>query len=384
MTDNRDIPFGRPWITEDDRLAVLEVLKGHILTHGPQGKGFEEDFANFMGAGHSAALSSCTAALHLAYFQMGVGPGDEVIVPAQTHNATAHAVELVGARPIFVDCEPNTGNIDVSLIENEITPSTKAISLVHFVGIPCEMDKIIGIAVKNGLSVVEDCALALGARYNDTHVGLIGDAGCFSFYPVKHITTGDGGMFVTRHENIAKDIRKQRAFGVDRTHSERTVPGFYDVKELGFNYRMSEMQAALGRTQLKKMDQILDYRRRNFKILKSRLMDLPDINVLDSDNSLAENSYYCLTAVLKGELTPVRNELVNKLNERGVGTSIYYPHPVPRLSYYREKYGYDSSKFPNAETISDCSVALPVGPHLAAEDMEYIGETFVKAIQGIR
>ena len=128
MTDNRDIPFGRPWITEDDRLAVLEVLKGHILTHGPQGKGFEEDFSNFMGDGYSAVLSSCTAALHLAYFQMGVGPGDEVIVPAQTHNATAHAVELVGARPVFVDCEPNTGNIDVSLIENEITPSTKAIS----------------------------------------------------------------------------------------------------------------------------------------------------------------------------------------------------------------------------------------------------------------
>ncbi len=381
MTARTEIPFGRPWITDEDRKAVLDVLNGHILTHGPQGKGFEQDFVDLMGGGHAVAVSSCTAALHLAYFQMKLGPGDEVIVPAQTHNATAHAVEMVGARPVFVDCEPQTGNIDVALIEASITPKTKAISLVHFVGIPCDMDAVVAIAERHGLRVVEDCALALGARYRGKHVGLIGDAGCFSFYPVKHITTGDGGMFVTKHQDVAEAISRQRAFGVDRTHSERSVPGFYDVTELGFNYRMSEMQAALGRNQLLKIDPILERRARNFADLKSIVSSLPDVHVLDSVDDAVVSSHYCLTVVLGGNLGELRGEVVRRLNEAGVGTSIYYPHPVPRLTYYKEKYGYDGSAYPNAAAISDHSVALPVGPHLTPENVAYIGATFKRVIE---
>ena len=384
MTARVDIPFGRPWITDEDRDAVQEVLQGHILTHGPQGKGFEEDFAGFMGGGQAVAVSSCTAALHLAYFQMGLGPGDEVIVPAQTHNATAHAVELVGARPVFVDCEPQTGNIDVSVIEREITPRTKALSLVHFVGIPCDMDAIMAIAGRHGLAVVEDCALALGARYKGRHVGLIGDAGCFSFYPVKHITTGDGGMFVTRHPKVAEAIARLRAFGVDRTHSERTVPGLYDVTELGFNYRMSEMQAALGRQQLRRIDQILERRAGNFARLRSIVSEVPDVHVLDSADGASVSSHYCLTAVLGGDLGEERGNIVRRLNEEGVGTSIYYPHPVPRLGYYRTKYAYDAAAFPNAAAISDRSIALPVGPHLTSRDMEFIGARFKGVTQEVR
>ena len=384
MNSVNQIPFGRPLITDEDKQAVMDVLNGHILTHGPQGKGFEEDFVNFAGGGFAVALSSCTAALHLAYFQMGIGPGDEVIVPAQTHNATAHAVELVGAKPVFVDCDPFTGNIDTSLIELAITASTKAISIVHFVGIPCDMDKIMDIARSYKLAVVEDCALALGATYYGNHVGLIGDAGCFSFYPVKHITTGDGGMLITRHQDVSAAISRQRAFGVDRTHTERTVPGFYDVIELGFNYRMSEMQAALGRTQLRKIEEMLVVRSANFKKLKSMISELTDVYVLDSTIDQAQNSYYCLTVILEGMLGNRRAEVIRGLNERGIGTSIYYPHPVPRLTYYREKYGYCAEKYPNAIAISDQSIALPVGPHLGLNDMDNIGRVFKKVIEGER
>ena len=250
----REIPFARPAITDDDRKAVLQVLEGHILTHGPECKAFERDFASFLGdEANCVSVSSCMAALHLAYLHFGIGEGDEVIVPAQTHTATAHAVEWVGATPVFVDCDPRTGNLTASAIASAITPHTKAISVVHLVGIPCEMLPIMELAREFGLKVIEDCAVALGTQYDNVHVGLFGDAGCFSFYPVKHITTGEGGMFVSRHEDVVDGVRRLSAFGVDRTYSERSVPGVYDVPILGLNYRMSEIQAALGRSQLKQI-----------------------------------------------------------------------------------------------------------------------------------
>ena len=383
--ETRTIPFGRPWITDEDRQAVLEVLEGHILTHGPRCKGFEEDFARFMGSdSHCVSVSSCMAALHLAYFQMGIGPGDEVIVPAQTHIATAHAVELVGARPIFVDCELSTGNIDCSKVESLITPKTRALSLVHFLGIPCGMDDILSVAERHSLKVVEDCALAVGARYRGTHVGMFGDAGCFSFYPVKHLTCGEGGMFVSRHKQIVEEATRLRAFGVDRSHTERSIPGIYDVPTLGLNYRMSEMQAALGRQQVAKVDEILDRRRANFCKLKTLLSDIEDLSVLDAADEDVASSYYCLSAVLCGELKGHRNEMVTRLNDAGVGTSIYYPHPVPRMSYYRRKYGFQAEDYPNAAAISDQSIALPVGPHVTPDDIEYIAESLKQVIEEIR
>lgn len=382
MTETRTIPFGRPWITDEDRQAVMEVLQGHILTHGPQCKSFEEEFGGFMGdSAHCVSVSSCMAALHLAYFYMGIGPGDEVIVPAQTHSATAHGVELVGARPVFIDCEPETGNIDCSQLEALISPRTRAISLVHFLGIPCDMDAVRAAAERHDLKVVEDCALAVGARYKGKHVGLHGDIGCFSFYPVKHMTTGEGGMFVSRHKEVAERVARQRAFGTDRTHTERAIPGVYDVNMLGLNYRMSEMQAALGRQQVTRLDEILERRRANFTQLKSMLSEVEEVSILDSVNVDAANSYYCLSVVLQGNLKERRPEIVSRLNASGVGTSIYYPHPVPRLSYYRNKYGYTEGAYPNATMISDCSIALPVGPHLSSADVEYIAEQFKKSVE---
>lgn len=379
----RNIQFGKPWIGDEEKQAVLEVLAGDVLTHGPQSKAFEEEFAQFMGGGYCVSVSSGMAALHLSYLEMGIGSGDEVIVPAETHVATVHAVELVGATPVFLDCEPKTGNIDVGKLEGLITKKTRAISLVHFLGVPCDMDTVIKVADKHGLKVVEDCALAIGARYKGTHVGLIGDTGCFSFYPVKHITTGDGGMFVTKHKDVAARVSKIRGFYVDKTFAERSIPGMYDTLGVGLNYRMSDINASIGRQQLKRMGTISEMRKANFEALKSALSGLPNISILDSQSVDAVSSHYCLSIVLEKPLDEKRMEIVKKLNAAGVGTSIYYPQPVARMTFYNNKYGYAASNFAQAERISDQSIALPVGPHLTTDDMTYIAEALSNVLKEI-
>jgi perosamine synthetase len=379
--ETREVPFARPWLTDDDRARVLAVLEGHILTHGPEGKAFEQEFAEFMGGdAHCVSVSSCMAALHLSWLQLGVGPGDEVIVPAQTHAATAHAVEWTGATPVFVDCELSTGNVTADAVRDAVTPRTRAISVVHYAGIPCDMPAIKAVADEQGLALVEDAALAVGARWDGKHVGLFGEAGCFSFYTVKHLTTAEGGMFVSRDPEIAQAVAKLRAFGVDRTHGERSVPGMYDVTSLGLNYRMSEPQAALGRGQLERVAENLAQRSANFAAIRDTLVGRTGIKVVDAADARASNSHYCLT-LLEESLAGKRTDLIAMLNADGVGTSIYYPQPVPRMTYYRQKYGYDAGRWPNATAISDRSIALPVGPHLEDGDAEFVGRTVAAALE---
>jgi len=364
-----DIPFGRPWIEDEDRDAVMRVLQGHVLTHGPECKGFEDDWVAMMGGGYAASTSSCMASLHLAWLDLGVGPGDEVIVPAMTHAATVHAVALCGATPVFVDCEAGSGNMTADAIQTAITGKTKGIGIVHYIGIPCDMPAIMAVADAAGLPVVEDCAIAVGTRIDGTHVGLFGHVGCYSFYPVKHITTCEGGMIVSNNEETVTRIAKFRAFSVDRTYSERKVPGIYDVADVGMNYRMSEMQGALGRTQLRKLPEILNRRKANFKALKAGLEEIGNIRIIDDADPRYTNTHYCLVAVMEGALAARRDDIILALQGMGVGTSVYYPHPVSRLTAYKKRYGYKDGTFPNAETISDHSIALPVGPHLSATDM---------------
>ncbi len=379
----RQIPFGRPMIGEEERAAVLDVLAGPILVHGPRATQFEADFAAYTGAPHAVSVSSCTAGMHLVYFALGVGPGDEVIVPAQTHVATAHAVELTGARPIFVDAEAETGNIDIAGIERAATPRTKAIAIVHFLGMPVDVTQIVALARRRGWFVLEDCALALGTRFDGTHAGLFGDVGVFSFYPVKHITTAEGGMVITRDTKLAQALRLKKAFGVNRSHGERVVPGVYDVDALGFNYRMSEIHAALGIAQLKKVDAFLAQRKANYQALALALAGVRGIRLLRSSGGRFESSYYCLSVVLDPLLVARRLDVVERLKADGVGTSVYYPHAVPHLAYYRDKYGFPEDSFPIARSISDGSIALPVGPHLGEEDMRFIGGAVRRAMEGI-
>lgn len=376
----REIPFGRPMIEAEEREAVADVLAGPVLVHGPRATGFEADFAALTGAPHAVSVSSCTAGMHLVWSTLGLGPGDEVIVPAQTHAATAHAVELTGARAVFVDAELRTGNIDIGAIAAAITERTRAIAAVHFLGMPVDMVPVMALARERGLFVLEDCALAIGTKLDSIHAGLHGDVGVFSFYPVKHLTTAEGGMIVTRDAGLAAKLRLRKAFGVDRTHGERAVPGVYDVVALGFNYRMSELHAAIGITQVKKSGRFLARRRENYAALAAALGELDELELLQSTGGRFESSYYCLSPVLKRRWAGKRFEIVQSLKRQGVGTSVYYPRPVPGMTYYRDKYGLRGEDFPGALRISDQSVALPVGPHLGLEDMAAIGAAMKAAL----
>jgi len=372
-------------IDEAEKRAVMRVLDGPTLTHGPLVKAFEADFAAFTGAGHAVATSSCAAALHLACLALDIGPGDEVLVSAQTHIATAHAVALCGARCVFVDSERRTGNVDPDRIEAAITSKTKAIALVHYLGVPAPMPRIMSVAERHGLAVIEDCALAIGASIDGTHVGLFGDAGCFSFYPVKHMTTAEGGMLITRRADVAHVVSQYRAFGIDRNVvGERPVPGMYDVQLLGLNYRMNEIGAAMGIEQLKKLPGFLAARRENFTRLADGLTKIDGVDVLGASEPVDHCACYCLVMLLDVPLCEKRPQLIDAIKARGVGTSIYYPQPVPRMTYYQDKYGTPESDYANAAWISDTSIALPVGPHVSADDVDYMIASIAAAIEEVR
>ena len=381
----RTIPFGKPIIDDEEKDAVTQVLSGPILTHGPMSREFEDVFARYTGAKHAIAVSSCTAALHLAYLCLGLGNGDEVLVPAETHIATAHAVELVGAKPVFVDAEKDTGNIDIDQIEASITERTRAIAVVHYLGMPVNMHRVIEIARKHNIFVVEDCALAIGTYLDGVHAGLYGDVSCFSFYPVKHITTAEGGMVLTKNKEIAEKISRQRAFGIDRNIvSERPIPGIYDVQELGLNYRLNEIGAALGIGQMKRVEGFLQKRKDNYAALSVGLRAIDGIELLQSSHDGYQSSYYCQAMILKEPLSEKRFEIVNYLKEHGVGTSVYYPCPVPHMTYYKAKYEYSDTSFPVASRISRNSIALPVGPHVDNEDIDYMVATIKNAITEVK
>jgi dTDP-4-amino-4,6-dideoxygalactose transaminase len=298
-----------------------------------------------------------------------------------THVATAHAVELCGARPVFVDAEPETGNIDIARIEAAITPRTKAIAVVHYLGVPVDMPAVNAIAKRHGLFVMEDCALSPGAKVAGVHTGLLGDAGVFSFYPVKHFTTAEGGMIILRNPELAAQLRLKKAFGVDRSHGERKVPGVYDVVTLGFNYRMSEIHAAIGIEQLKKLDGFLERRAQNHRVLSDLLQGISRLRVLPAPEGRLESCHYCLSVVLDDRLAGRRADIMSELTKRGIGTSVYYPQPVPRMTYYREKYGYDAAAFANAARLSDQSIALPVGPHLGKQEMTEIATALADVME---
>ncbi len=374
------IPFGKPIVSSKEFRAVLDVLKSGKYVHGRKTEEFEELFRKFVKSRYAITVSSCTAGMHLFYFAIGLSKGDEVIVPAQTHVATAHAVELLGAKPIFVDCELETGNIDVKKIEKKISKKTKAIAVVHFLGVPADMIKIKKIAKKHKLFVLEDCALSLGAKIHGKHTGLFGDAGVFSFYPVKHITTGEGGILITNNKKIAEKIKSKKAFGVDKNYNQRNYPGKYDVRELGLNYRMSEIHASIGAEQIKKIKKFLKIRKRNFNFLIKKLKDIKNIKILKNKNENFSSSNYCMSLILDKKISMKRNKIIRFLNDNGIGTSIYYPKPVPLMSYYKKKYKHKSIGFKNASIISDKSIALSVGPHISLKNLSYISKTLKKII----
>lgn len=382
--NDHPIPFGQPMLDEAERAAAAEVLSGPMLVHGPKTREFEQHFAERVGAAYAVSVSSCTAGLHLSLLTDGVGPGDEVVVPAMTHVATAHAVEFCGARPAFVDVEPDSGNIDLAALAEAVTANTRAVMVVHYLGLPCAMDAVMAVADKAGAFVVEDCALAVDAAYGGRKVGTFGRTGCFSFYPVKHMTTLEGGMVTTNDEAVAAAVGQRKAFGYDRSLGERTGPGIYDVTALGYNYRMNEVQAAIGLCQLEKLDAFQEARAANYAVLKQALSSIDEITVFEPRQGKAVSSHYCLNAVLPRNGTIDRNRVVMDLKERGIGTSVHYPQAVPLMAYYRGKYGYRPGRFPVAEWLAAQTISLPVGPHLRAGDPERIAAALREAVRAAR
>jgi dTDP-4-amino-4,6-dideoxygalactose transaminase len=371
------IPFGRPLIGEEEKKVLLEVLEGPTLVHGEKIRCFEKDFAVFTGARRAVAVSSCTAAMHLFYLAKGLKAGDEVIVPALTHTATAHAVAYCGARPVFADADPETGNIDLDQVEGLINGRTRGFCVVHYRGFPVDMDRANLLCERYGLFCLEDAALALGSYWRGRHAGLLSEGACFSFYPVKHMTTAEGGMFITENEELADRIAHLRAFGVDRSPAERKEAGIYDVTALGFNYRLNELQAALGIEQLKKLPDFLKIREKNYQILRHRLAQVKGISLFREGLAEEKSAYYCLVIRLGGE--KLRKALADRLKFLGVGTSVYYPGPLPAMTCYRRENA--QRAFPVAENISKSSLALPVGPHLNEKDMIFIADSIEEILK---
>jgi perosamine synthetase len=287
--------------------------------------------------------------------------------------ATAHSVEHCGAKPVFVDVDPATGNIDPDGIRAAITPRTRAIMVVHYLGLPCDMDAV--MAAAGGLPVIEDCATSLGASYGGANTGAIGVAGCFSFYPAKHITTLEGGMLTTSDDRVADRVRKQRAFGYDKNLGERSIPGVYDIAMLGWNYRMSEGHAAVGLCQLDRLAGFLARRRANAEVLISYLSRAPGGIVYPMSHGKGDSARYCVNITLPRGMD--RTPLIRALNEDGIGTSVHYPVALPLSRYYAQKYGARPESFPVADWIATHTISLPCAPHLDEDDMAYIGARFL-------
>lgn len=380
----REIPFGKPQIDEETIQEVTGVLRSGWLTHGPKSKEFEEKFAEYCGSKYAIAVGSCTAALHLSLKALGITKGDEVIVPAQTHVATAHAVMYTGATPVFADVETETYNISLESIKEKITGKTKAIMPVHFAGQPCKMDEIMKIADEHGLYIVEDAAHALGAKYKGKTVGSLGtEAACFSFYPVKHITTGEGGILATDNKEIAEKATLTRAFGITRSTWERTTvhrPWHYEVEDIGFNYRMTEIGSAMGLGQLKKNDSFNNTRARNAGILEKGLGSIKGIELPAAIDDI-EHAYLFYQILVNKDAKVQRDDLIPKLKELGVGTSVHYPVPVHLMPVYRDLFGYKEGSLPGAERVSKEAISLPVHPGVNEEDMEYIVSTMKSLLQ---
>ena len=373
------IEFGKPFIDREERSAVEKTLRQPVLVHGKNTSIFEDEFCNFTKSKYSISVSSCTAGLHLGYLALGIGPGDEVIVTAQSHVATAHAIEYVGAKPIFIDCELDYGNIDISQIESKISKRTKAISVVHFLGMPVDMLSLKKLSDKYKIYLIEDCALAIGSKIGNKHVGTFGEIGSFSFYPVKHITTIEGGMITTQNKQVAECLKKIRAFGYEKNKDLTNKGKLYDVDKLGFNYRMNEIEACIGIEQLKKLNTILKKREENFKFLREELSLIKNIKVLKGSKKNFSHSHYCVSFIILKKNTQYRKFIMEELLKQGIRSSIYYPGPIPNLKFYKQKYKFKSNSFPNSYVISNYSIALPVGPHLNIKNMKFM----LKKIKGI-
>ncbi|MZP29433.1 UDP-4-amino-4,6-dideoxy-N-acetyl-beta-L-altrosamine transaminase [Heliobacterium undosum] len=375
------IPYARQSIDEDDIAAVAEALRGDYLTTGPAIDRFEAAVASRAGARFGVALSSGTAALHAAYFAAGIGPGDEVILPANTFAATANAALYLGAKPVFADIEPDTGNMAVEAVEALITPRTRAIVPVHFAGLPADVPAIRDLAERYGLLVIEDAAHALGAAVDARPVGSLSAMTAFSFHPVKHIATGEGGMVVTDDEALYRRLTLFRSHGITRDRSQMKAdegPWYYEMHALGYNYRMTDIQAVLGESQLKKLDCFLARRREIAHCYDRELACLSDVLALPGRRPGRDSAWHLyVIRLLAG--AERRRDLVTYLHERGILVNVHY-RPVYLHPYYRAL-GYAPGLCPLAERFYSQAVSLPMYYGLTAAQQAKVIDAVMSGVE---
>lgn len=378
------LPYGRQSIDDTDVASVVEVLRSDWLTTGPKVVEFERAFAELVGAKHAVAVSNGTAALHAAVFAAGVGEGDEVITTPMTFAASANCARYQGATVVFADVQPGTLNIDPAEIEKKITSRTKAIVAVDYTGLPIDIAEINRIAEKHGLIVIEDAAHALGATYKARPVGALTHLSTFSLHPVKHVTTGEGGVVTTNDDDLAARLRLFRNHGITTDHRERESRGSwtYEMVELGYNYRLTDIQCALGLSQMKKLGGWLARRREIARAYSSAFAEVPEIEcppVLED----RESAWHLYVVKLNlGRLAVGRDRVFRALRAENIGVNVHYS-PVPWHPYYA-RLGYERGQWPHAETAYERLISLPMWPGMTDQDVRDTVKAVAKVVAAYR
>ncbi len=373
------IPFALPQIGDDEIQAVTEALRSGWVTTGPQTKLFEKTFSEYIGGGvESIAVNSATAGLHLALEALGIGPGDEVIAPTLTFTATVEVVRYLGADPILVDVDPVTLNMDVELLRKAITPRTKAIMPVHYGGLSCNMDAILALAREHGLKVVEDAAHALPTTWNGALIGsLASDITVFSFYANKTMTTGEGGMIVTRDAELAKRMKIMRLHGINRDAFDRfvsrTPAWYYEVVAPGFKYNLTDIASALGLKQLARLPAFLERRQYLAARYFDLLADLPLILPADAPKGDV-HAWHLYVIRLADDARVSRDDVIQGLSDRGIGTSVHYV-PLHRQPYWRDRYSLTPEMFPHADKAYTRMLSIPLFTAMSDADQLRVVES---------
>jgi perosamine synthetase len=375
------LPYGRQSIDDEDVQAVVEVLKSDWLTTGPKVGEFEERFAEHVGAKDAVSFSSGTAALHGAAFAAGLGTGDEAITTPMTFCATANCILYQGATPIFADVSPDTLNLDPDQVSTKLSSHTKAILAVDYAGHPAALDELGALAHRHGALLIEDAAHALGAEYRGKYVGGIADMSVFSFHPVKHVTTGEGGMVTTSDPGLAETLRRFRNHGISSAARQRQEAGqwYYEMVLLGFNYRLTDIACALGLSQLRKLDANLARRREIAAHYKTAFQDLPAV-VLPAVRDQVNPAWHLYPIRLQLEMLPVgRAELFQGLRAENIGVNVHYI-PVHLHPYYRERFGHKEGQYPVAETAYERLISLPMFHSMTDEDVRDVVKAMRKVL----
>ena len=377
------LPYGHQWIEEEDIEAVVEVLRSDWLTTGPKMREFEEAIAEYVGAKYAVSFTSGTAALHGACFAAGLGPGDEAITTPLTFCATSNCVLYMGATPVFADVSSDTLNIDPEEVRKRITPRTKAMLPVDYAGHPVDLDAVLALAEEHGLVVIEDAAHALGADYKGQRIGSHGHMTMFSFHPVKHITTGEGGMITTDNPEFATRLRMFRTHGVDQELRQRRGDQdglwYYEMTELGYNYRLPDIVCALGTSQLKRMPDILSRRREIVESYNNAFAELPGvITPTQRPGMLSAWHLYPIRLDLS-KFNSGRKEMFAALRAENIGVNVHYI-PVHLHPYYRRNFGYQGGEYPVAEAAYEGLVSLPIYYGMTDQDINDVVEAMHKVV----